>query len=101
MTETAPSSPLGQEYMSLDEEVLKPVRLPRSGTIPSWVRGKLYRNGPALFDIGEDTANHWFDGQAMIHAFDFHGGDGGSTEVAYANRFLDTNNLRRHRAENR
>ena len=93
-----PSSPLGYEYMSVKEEVKKPRRLSRSGTIPAWVRGKLYRNGPALFDFGDDTANHWFDGQAMIHCFNFHGSDNEETEVAYSNRFLDTTNLRAHRA---
>jgi carotenoid cleavage dioxygenase-like enzyme len=99
--EDEPCDPIGYEYMSLDEEVQEPKRLPKSGTIPPWVRGKLYRNGPALFDIGDDTANHWFDGQAMIHAFDFQAGDGGETEVAYSNRFLNTTNLRAHRAEGR
>jgi len=98
IAEGAPSSPLGYEYMSLKKEILKPRRLSKSGTIPAWVRGKLYRNGPALFDIGGDTANHWFDGQAMIHCFDFHGSDSEETEVGYSNRFLDTTNLRAHRA---
>ena len=42
--------------------------------VPSWVKGVLYRNGPAMFEIGNDKFNHWFDGQAMIHAFRINAG---------------------------
>ncbi len=53
------------------------------GKLPEWLRGSLLRNGPALFEIGEEKFNHWFDGLAMLHAFSFQGG-----RVDYRNRFL-------------
>ncbi|HVY96125.1 MAG TPA: carotenoid oxygenase family protein [Solirubrobacterales bacterium] len=55
------------------------------GEIPGWLSGMLLRNGPAKFEAGERTVNHWFDGLAMLHRFSFADG-----EVSYANRFLRT-----------
>lgn len=57
--------------------------LPIEGEIPGWLSGMLLRNGPAKFEAGERTVNHWFDGMAMLHRFSFADG-----EVSYANRFL-------------
>src|SRR3954449_6419130 len=54
-----------------------------SGTIPAWLSGTLVRNGPARYEVGDRTLNHWFDGLAMLHAFGFAGG-----QVSYANRYL-------------
>jgi len=69
-------------FRSLGREVTVD-RLPQSGRLPDWLRGTLVRNGPAMFEVGERTFNHWFDGLAMLHAFTFAGG-----RVRYANRFL-------------
>ena len=71
-----------QGFRSLTDEVRLP-DVPVEGRIPGWLRGSLLRNGPALFEIGEQKLNHWFDGLAMLHSFSFSGG-----RVAYANRFL-------------
>ena len=71
-----------QGFRSLLDEV----RLPDvavDGRIPAWLNGVLLRNGPALFEVGGQPYNHWFDGLAMVHGFAF--GDG---RVSYANRFL-------------
>jgi carotenoid cleavage dioxygenase-like enzyme len=57
--------------------------LPLEGTLPSWLAGSLFRNGPARFEIGSERYRHWFDGAAMIHRFTIGAGD-----VTYANRFL-------------
>ena len=59
--------------------------LPLSGSLPGWLCGTLLRNGPALYEAGERTVRHWFDGMAMLHRFTIDGG-----RVAYANRFLRT-----------
>ena len=58
-------------------------RLPIHGSIPTWVNGQLLRNGPAIFDVGADTYNHWFDGLAMLHRFGFADGN-----VSYSNKLL-------------
>jgi beta,beta-carotene 9',10'-dioxygenase len=58
-------------------------RLRVEGRLPEWLSGTLVRNGPALYEVGERTFNHWFDGLGMLHAFTL-----GRGRVAYANRFL-------------
>jgi carotenoid cleavage dioxygenase-like enzyme len=70
-------------FESLDREVLVD-SLPVSGAIPEWLAGSLVRTGPAKFEVGARTMNHWFDGLAMLHRFSFDGGT-----VSYANRFLE------------
>ena len=69
-------------FRSLTDEIRLP-DIPVEGRVPEWLEGALLRNGPALFEIGEQKLNHWFDGLAMLHAFRFSNG-----RVSYANRFL-------------
>lgn len=40
-----------------------------SGIIPPWLSGRLVRNGPGLFEVGETEYRHWFDGHALLHSF--------------------------------
>jgi len=69
---------------SLTDEGSHPA-LPVEGHWPAWLSGTLVRNGPAKFEVGGRSFNHWFDGLAMLHAFTFSDGD-----VSYAHRFLRT-----------
>jgi carotenoid cleavage dioxygenase-like enzyme len=78
----ASRAPYALGFRSLTDEVRLP-DLPVEGRVPPWLSGVLVRNGPALFEIGEQRLNHWFDGLAMLHAFAFARG-----RVSYANRFL-------------
>lgn len=57
--------------------------VPVAGSFPDWLTGTLVRTGPAKFEAGERSVNHWFDGLAMLHGFSFSDG-----RVSYANRFL-------------
>jgi beta,beta-carotene 9',10'-dioxygenase len=59
--------------------------LPVQGELPPWLAGSLLRTGPAKWEVGGRSMNHWFDGLAMLHRFSFSDG-----AVAYANRFLET-----------
>ena len=52
-----------------------------SGSVPVWLRGSLYRNGPALYPNISDP--HWFDGLALLQAFHFNDG-----EVTYDAAFV-------------
>jgi len=67
---------------NLDDEVTVD-ELELEGELPAWLGGSLLRTGPARWDLGEQTVNHWFDGLAMLHRFTIAGG-----KVSYANRFL-------------
>jgi carotenoid cleavage dioxygenase-like enzyme len=69
-------------FADLDDEVAVE-SLPVSGVFPQWLSGTLLRTGPAKYDIGRQTMNHWFDGLAMLHRFGFADG-----RVSYRNRFL-------------
>ena len=39
------------------------------GTIPPWLSGRLIRNGPGLFEVGDTKYVHLFDGLALLHSF--------------------------------
>lgn len=58
-------------------------RVPVQGTIPHWLSGTLFRNGPAKWTQSNNFVNNWFDGLAMLHAFSFQDG-----VVLYTNKFL-------------
>ena len=75
-------------FESLDDEV-RVDALPLSGRLPEWLTGSLLRTGPAKWEVGERTMNHWFDGFAMLHRFGIGGG-----RVSYASRFLESNAYR-------
>src|SRR5262245_19105295 len=80
-------------FADLDSEV-GPSPLPLTGEFPAWLTGSLVRTGPAKFDIGATTVNHWFDGFAMLHRFTFAG-----AAVEYANRFLQSDSYREAEAK--
>jgi len=67
-----------------------------SGEIPSWVEGSLYRNGPGMFKIGEDTYKHLFDGMAVIQQYKISNG-----QVTYNNRLLESDCLQKNLQSNR
>jgi beta,beta-carotene 9',10'-dioxygenase len=81
---TAKAHPQVDGFRSLERET-RVERLPLEGRLPEWLQGSLLRTGPAKWEVGERTMNHWFDGYAMLHRFGIAGG-----EVSYANRFLET-----------
>jgi beta,beta-carotene 9',10'-dioxygenase len=71
-------------FESLDRET-RVEHLPVEGALPAWLQGSLVRTGPAKWEVGEQTMNHWFDGFAMLHRFGISNG-----EVSYANRFIQS-----------
>src|SRR5262245_17641905 len=44
------------------------------GTLPAGLEGTLYRNGPALHELGGLRYHRWFDGDGMVQAFRIGGG---------------------------
>lgn len=61
------------------------------GELPAWLRGSLLLNGPALWDLGQASYAHWFDGLAMLHRLHFSPGG----PVRYRSRFLHSEDHRR------
>jgi carotenoid cleavage dioxygenase-like enzyme len=64
------------------EEEPSPTALEVEGDLPEWLTGTLYRNGPGLFEVGDEPITHWFDGLALLRRFRFDGG------IEYSSRFL-------------
>lgn len=69
-------------FTTLEHEVDQ-LPLKVEGALPPWLTGSLLRTGPAKFEVGQQAYTHWFDGLAMLHAFDFRHG-----AVRYSNRFI-------------
>jgi beta,beta-carotene 9',10'-dioxygenase len=61
-----------------------------TGSLPSWIRGTLLLNGPALWELPGGRLEHWFDGYAMWHALRI--GDAG---LRYRSRFAQSESFRR------
>jgi all-trans-8'-apo-beta-carotenal 15,15'-oxygenase len=55
------------------------------GKIPAGLRGVFFRNGPGLFERGNQRYRHWFDGDGLVNAWRFN--DGG---VSHQARFVRT-----------
>ncbi len=61
---------LERAFASVPEESSYQVREVR-GTLPAWLRGTCYWNGPARFERGGQRYGHWLDGDGMVSALRF------------------------------
>jgi carotenoid cleavage dioxygenase len=59
------------------------------GRWPAELRGRFYRNGPALMERGTERYHHWFDGDGMVQQFSI--GDG---QVTHRGRLVRTSKLK-------
>ncbi|KAK5858365.1 hypothetical protein PBY51_002511 [Eleginops maclovinus] len=78
------------------EETPEPISTEVHGTIPSWIKGNLLRNGPGKFEFGNTHYNHWFDGMALLHKFNIAEG-----QVTYMSRFLNSEAYRKNSERDR
>jgi all-trans-8'-apo-beta-carotenal 15,15'-oxygenase len=58
------------------------------GRWPAEVRGRFYRNGPALMERGAERYHHWFDGDGMVQQFTLDG-----TRISHRGRLVRTTKL--------
>jgi carotenoid cleavage dioxygenase-like enzyme len=63
-----------------------PIEVAVKGTIPNWVNGTLFRNGPGRYRFGNNVYKHTFDGAAVVNKFQIQNG-----AVSFSNRLLNTN----------
>lgn len=63
------------------------------GSLPEWLKGTFYRNGPGKFDVspGGQHVVSAFDGYAYVNRFKV---DGKSKKVIFSGRFLETGRYR-------
>ncbi len=66
------------------------------GRWPAELRGRFYRNGPALFERGGQRYHHWFDGDGMVQQFTLAGG-----RVSHRGRLVQTAKLKAEREAGR
>ena len=59
-----------------------------TGRWPAALRGRFYRNGPAIFERAGERYHHWFDGDGMVQQFTFSGG--GAARVSHVGRLVRT-----------
>lgn len=70
------------------KEVDDPMALKVTGHVPDWLKGKLFRNGPGKFSIGDKRLTHWFDGFALVSSFEFK-----KNKIYYQAAFLKSDQL--------
>jgi all-trans-8'-apo-beta-carotenal 15,15'-oxygenase len=79
---------------------LDAARLQLSGRWPDDLRGRFYRNGPALFERSGARYHHWFDGDGMVQQFTL-GGGAGAPVISHRGRLVATSKLRREQRAGR
>ncbi len=60
------------------------------GQLPKQLKGRFYRNGPALFERGEKRYQHWFAGDGMVQQFTFNG-----ESIRHRGRFVKTEKFKK------
>ncbi len=70
-------------YYASQKQETELTKLQVVGEVPQWISGKLIRNGPALFEVGETQLRHWFDGYGMLHGFVIKDG-----EIYYHSKYI-------------
>ncbi len=71
-------------------------RLVTRGDWPAALRGRFYRNGPALFERAGERYHHWFDGDGMVQQFSIDGG-----RISHRGRLVQTPKLQAERTAGR
>ena len=78
-------------FKGLDRGDLQCSALAVTGRWPAELRGRFYRNGPAIFERDGQRYHHWFDGDGMVQQFTF--GGAGGTGVSHLGRLVRTPKL--------
>lgn len=58
-------------WRSVETPSLGPATVPLQGRLPDGFAGSLYRNGPAWTERAGFRYEHWFDGDGMVHRWQF------------------------------
>ena len=65
--------------------------------IPKWLTGTLLRDGPGLFEFGDEVALHSFDGMAMIRRYHVDQGQ----KMNFSRKLIESDILRENRKQKR
>ena len=89
-------APLLERAFSLDVVEQASVPVETTGSLPAFLRGTCYINGPARFSRGTLHYRHWLDGDGMVAALTFR-----PSGVTFTNRFVRSTKFLREEAEGR
>jgi len=67
-------------------------RVATTGRWPQGLRGRFYRNGPALYERNGERYHHWFDGDGMVQQFSINAG-----KITHRGRLVQTSKLKAER----
>ncbi|KAM9337755.1 beta,beta-carotene 15,15'-dioxygenase [Symphorus nematophorus] len=87
---------MNTDFSKNAEERPEAIKADVKGNIPSWLQGTLLRNGPGIFSVGDTKYDHWFDGMAIMHSFNFKDG-----EMQHRSRFLRSDTYKSNMTANR
>lgn len=73
-------------FLKTDKELSYEITDIVFGSVPTDITGTYLKNGPN--PMYEDKAAHWFDGDGMIHAFNFKNG-----RILYRNKQTETEKI--------
>nr|7WH1_A Chain A, Beta-Carotene 15,15'-MonoOxygenase [Caenorhabditis elegans] len=73
------------------DNVIEPKLCSTSGSVPSYLKGTMLRNGPGMFEIGDTKYQHWFDGMGFIQRYHFEDG-----KMYYSARYLESENYKKN-----
>ncbi len=74
-TPTRRQAPWFEPFVHPSMEFGPQILSPASGRIPARLQGSLYRNGPGRLERRGQRVGHWFDGDGLILAVHFRGGE--------------------------
>jgi carotenoid cleavage dioxygenase-like enzyme len=74
-----------QAGFETQHEERRDVVLTVEGSLPEWLSGTYYRNGPGQFAVDGTDLAHWFDALAMVRRLRV---DGEANAVRYTNRYV-------------
>lgn len=92
-----PPKPIDQSQLYRTVEEVERLDVKGTGSIPSWLSGTLLRDGPGLFEFGDFSARHAFDGMALIRRYS----TTGNSSLDYSRKFIKSDVLKANRAEQR
>jgi len=72
----------------------EPTELNFSGRIPQWMSGSFYKNGPGIYEWGEDKYKHFFDPTGIVTRFQINGGGlNGEAKMHYHSKYIESTNF--------
>src|SRR5688500_592198 len=89
-------APLLERAFTLDVVEQSAAVVETTGTLPPFLRGTAYFNGPARFSRGSLDYRHWLDGDGMVAALTV-----GAEGATFTNRFVRSVKFVREEAEGR